>query len=124
MEQKMTPAEEVEILRACCCVAGADGDIGERELEILQQLAKNIGVGQASLQAMIERGKSDPEFHKKQFSILKSEPTRAMAILIQVATGDEDINEREAAVIYNLASNLGVEASIVEQLLHAAKNQS
>ena len=104
----MTPIEEVEILRACCCVAGADGNCTENERAILQRLADNVGVGKASFDAMLERGMTDPDFHKKQFQILKSQPEMTMETLLTVAVADENVSVAEATVLKNLAANLDI----------------
>lgn len=122
MDSNMTPAEEVEILRACCCVTGADRKTTPEERVALEGLAKKIGVGRASLDAMIERGESDPEFHERQFAILKSEPTQTMAILLKIALSDQEIDADEVRVIQSLGDNLGVSREIVGQLVAAARN--
>lgn len=120
----MMPQEKVEILRASCCVAGADQNTSGAEKQLLEKLAGQIGVGQASLSAMIERSETDPEFHKSQFDILKTEPTKTMAILIEVAIADGTISDSEKEVLINLGANLGVEAAIVKQLVDAAANRT
>jgi len=124
MDSKMTPAEEVEILRACCCVAGANRNTCSEERKVLQGLAKKIGVGSASLNAMMERSESDPEFHQRQFAILKSEPTQTMATLLRVAVSDNHIDDEEIRVIHGLAKNLGVPEDTVNQLIQAAQEMS
>jgi tellurite resistance protein len=118
----MMPQEKVEILRASCCVAGADQNTSGAEKQLLEKLAGKIGVGAASLNAMIERSETDPEFHKCQFDILKTEPTKTMAILIEVAVADGTISDSETGVLTNLGANLGVDAAIVNQLIAAACN--
>ena len=116
----MDASTKVEILRAACCVAGADGKTTEEELKLLLTLAKEIGVGQASLTAMIERAETDPDFHRNQFGILKAEPTQTLAILFQIATSDGQVGESETDVLRNLANNLEVPSEIFEQVKSAA----
>lgn len=120
----MTPAEKVELLRACCCVAGADQLTGEKELPLLQKLAVEIGVGKASLEAMISRGESDSEFHRQQFKILKADPAKTMATLIEVALADDILLDSERTVLKNLADNLNVLGDIFDQLIDAAQSTS
>lgn len=117
----MDASVKVEILRACCCVAGADGHSCDAEKAILDRLAGEIGVGRASLNAMIERAETDPEFHRRQFDILKAEPKQALAVLFQVAMADQTITDEEVAVLRNLANNLNVPEEIFEQVKTAAK---
>ncbi len=95
----------------------------EGEKAILRRLAREIGVGHASLNAMMERAETDPEVHKQQFAILKGEPTRAMAILIQVAVSDGTISDDEVAVLKKLADNLNVPDGVFDQLKVAAINE-
>jgi uncharacterized tellurite resistance protein B-like protein len=116
----MDASTKVEILRAACCVGGADGKTTEEELKLLLKLAKEIGVGQASLTAMIERAETDPEFHRQQFGILKAEPTQTLAILFQIAMADGKVDESETGVLKNLADNLEVPGEIFEQVKLAA----
>lgn len=116
----MDASVKVEILRACCCVAGADGQSCDAEKAILDRLAGEIGVGQASLNAMIERAETDPDFHRQQFDILKAEPKQALAILFQVAMADQTISDDEVEVLRKLAQNLNVPDDIFEQLKSAA----
>lgn len=116
----MDPSTEVEILRACCCVAGADGQCGEPENQIINKLARAIGVGRASLDAMIERAETDQDFYKKHFEILKAEPTQALATLFQVALADGVLVEQEVSMLQHLAGNLGVPSEIFEEVKLAA----
>lgn len=116
----MTPMEKVEILRACCCVAGADGECSPGEIRLLQKLASQVGVGQASLTAMTQRSESDPQFYEQQFKILKTDPKQTMAILMQTALVDGKLNPEEHRVLGGLANNLGVPNDVFEQLLQAS----
>ena len=61
----MTPMQRVDVLRAACCVACSDGAIADQELGLVSRLAKEVGVGQASLTAMIERSMKDPKFSSR-----------------------------------------------------------
>ena len=40
----MSVMHKVEVLRAACCIAGADGEASEGELRFLKKLADQIGV--------------------------------------------------------------------------------
>ena len=113
----MMPMEKVEVLRACCCVAGAGGQTAESERRVLEKLAHDVGVGRASLDAMIERGETDPDFYKEQFQVLKSNPAVAMSVLVQTAMSDGQVTEDELAVLQGLATNLGMEQQAFQQLI-------
>ena len=117
----MTPMEKVDLLRAACCVAGIDGQLGEHERAILDRLAGDVGVGLASLEAMIDRGKRDPEFHKEQFRVLKVDPQQSMATLLQVALADGQISTGETSVLKALSEKLDVPDEVFDQLIQKAQ---
>ena len=104
----MTPTQRVEILRASCCIAGADGETTPDELEQIRKLAEAEGVGEASLDAMIQRAESDPEFYKQQFKILKADPLECLDVLLQVSVANGTLKESEFEVLKGLASQLAI----------------
>ena len=113
----MMPMQKVEILRAACCVAGIEDGVSENEKTLLDKFAQEVGVGKASLTAMIERATTDPEFHKQQFRILKENPQQCLATVIQVAMSDGSVSDSESQVLKSLSDNLGVPSEIFNQLL-------
>lgn len=115
------PMSDVEILRAACCVAGIDGVITDAEKRLLDKLADKAGVGSASLQAMMNRAKSDPQFVREQFSILRAEPKTAMSAILGVAVADGMLSDAERAVVVKLAEKLGFNESDREKLLGFAQ---
>ena len=76
----MSSMRHVEILRAACCVAGQDGTITDQESAMLNKLTDQIGVGQMSLNAMIERAKQDPQFYREQFEVLRADAVLSPAL--------------------------------------------
>jgi len=104
----MTPMQRVDVLRAACCVAGIDGTPSESERKVIDRLAAGVGVGRASLEAMFERGATDPNFHEEQFRVLKSSPQESIAALLEVAMADGKLTENETAVLKALADKLGI----------------
>ena len=104
----MTPTQRVEILRASCCIAGADGETTPDELAHIKKLADNVGVGDASLNAMMERAERDPEFYKQQFNILKAEPLECLDVLLQVTLANGAVKESEFEVLKGLAMQLDI----------------
>lgn len=120
----MTPMEKVDLLRAACCVAGVDGKLEEPEQAVVNRLAADVGVGQASLQAMIERGVRDPDFHKEQFRVLKADPQQSMAVLLEVALADGKISDGETDVLRALSQKLSVPGEVFEELIMNVKGMS
>lgn len=104
----ITNLQRVEILRACCCIASADGETTDDERAGLKKLALTMGVGDASLQAMIDRATRDPEFYKAQFGVLRDEPINTLRILIESAMANGQIKQPELAVLKGLAERLGI----------------
>ena len=113
----MNPMFKVDVLRAACCVAGIDGEVNDSETKVLEKLASEVGVGSASLQAMISRGKTDPDFHKEQFRILKANPQETMAMLLEVALADGSCSEDECGVLKALSEKLEVSSEVFDQLI-------
>ena len=113
----MRPMEQVEVLQAACCVAGTDGTISDQERELISKLGGDCGVGKASLQAMIERAKSDCSFCDEQFQILKTDPQETMAILLELAIVDGVIDDSEHAILQSFASRLNVPEQTFGELL-------
>ena len=104
----MTNLQRVEILRASCCIASADGEISEAELAQLKKLAHALGVGDASLNAMMSRAQRDPDFYKTQFGVLRDEPIMTVDILLESVLADGEVREAEFNILKALAERLGV----------------
>jgi len=117
----MSAMIKVEVLRAACCVAGADGEATDAERELLNRLAKETGVGQASMEAMISRACNDQNFCDEQFRVLKADPQEAMGILLNVAMADGSIDEGEAQILKVLSEKLAVPSEIFDALLQKAR---
>ena len=117
----MTPLEQVALLRAACCVAGIDKEISAPEEAVIRRLAGNIGVGKASLQAMMDRATSDQEFYKEQFRAFKSDPQQTMAGLLEVAMADGQISDEEVNVLGELANRLDVPPTVFQELIQRVR---
>lgn len=115
----MSSMRHVEILRAACCVAGQDGTITEQESAMLNKLADQIGVGQMSLNAMIERAKQDPQFYREQFEVLRADAEKTMRVLLTIAGADGDVSEGEKTMLGHFAERLGMSADRYEELVRA-----
>lgn len=113
--------DQVEVLRAACCIASIDGAISEHEEAVLRQLAEKVGVGQMSLKAMMDRAKRDPNFYQLQFQYLHADPDVAMKSLFRVAVSDGDMNANERVMLQFFADRLGVDDQRFEQFLAAAQ---
>ena len=117
----MTPMEKVDLLRAACCVAGIDQEISQAEENVIQRLAADVGVGKASLQAMMDRAVSDPSFHEEQFRVLKGDPQESMAVLLEVALADGGVEPAEVSVLRDLSKRLNVPENVFDQLVEQVR---
>lgn len=119
----MHPVEKVEVLRACCCIAGADGTTTPEERRVLERLAGDVGVGQASLKAMISRAEEEPDFYDEQFRVLKADPRQVMLLLMQVASADRTLGESEIVMMRKLSLRLDVADDEFEKLVERFNNR-
>ena len=113
----MNPEQKVDVLRAACCVACVDGDNSESENALVKKIARDVGCGLASVNAMIDRAKTDPDFHKEQFGVLKEDPKETIVMLFQVAMADGVITDGEKTVLQNLANNLDIPPNVFGELI-------
>lgn len=114
---------EAQLVRAACCIAGLDENVCEKERPLLEKLARGAGVGQASLEAMIDRARNDQDFYREQFSVLKPEPDRAIRVLVQVAMADGQITQEERVILHHFAERLEVDDEKFNRLLEKAEQK-
>lgn len=124
----MTAMAKVEVLRAACCIAGADGNVDEGELVLLKRLAAGVGVGFASLDAMVSRAESEKEFYKKQFEVLRTDPMATMHALVEVAGDDDKLIGEEIEMLRFIAKRLEMDAdsfrAVTKPLLEKIKKNT
>ncbi|MHC4948737.1 MAG: TerB family tellurite resistance protein [Planctomycetota bacterium] len=116
--------DELEVLRAACCVAALDGDISGTELPLLRRLAERAGVGSTSLEAMMDMAREDAGFFEKQMQFLRGDPDRAIKLLFQVAAADGRVGRPERIVVRYFADRLGMTEERFEQILRAAEKRA
>ena len=117
----MSAMQDVEILRAACCVAGLDEQITDSERGMLKRLANHAGVGAVSLEAMIDRAVSDPDFYQEQFEMVRTDPDATMKALFCVAVADRELTTDERVILHHFAAKLGMAPERFDQLLAAAR---
>ncbi len=131
-EEAVEGMRQVEVLRAACCIAGADGETTEPERRILDQLAQQAGVGEASLAAMIERSETEKDFYDEQFRVLKADPKKTLQLLFKVAIADRRLKKAECQGLKRLARRLDVPdekfdrwlSHVIESVKKRAKGKS
>ena len=100
--------QQVDLLRAACCVAGADGETTEAERKALEKLADRAGIGAASLGAMIDCAETDERFLESQFRVAVKSPRKTMDLLFKMAIIDGSLRRDEAVVMKRLAKMIDV----------------
>lgn len=120
----MKSFEKLEILRAAVCIAGVDGEVDEQELKLIEKLSKEIGVGRASREAMIDRAIKDPDFHKQMFRVLKTETDQTMLTMFHAAMVDGKLDDSEIKVLKHFAEKLDVSDETFEKLVAKAQSMT
>lgn len=120
----MKSFEKLEILRAAVCIVGVDGKIDDQELQLVEKLAKEIGVGRASREAMIDRAINDPDFHKQMFRVLKTETDQTMLTMFHAAMVDGELEDSEIEVLKHFAAKLDVSDETFEKLVAKAQSMT
>ncbi len=91
--------EQVELIRAAIVLAAADGKISSSERGLLEAFAKRIGIGKASLDAMIDRAITDHTVREEMFRRSMSDPKLTLELLVATARLDGDITTKEREVL-------------------------
>lgn len=104
----MTDLERLNLLKAALAVAAADGVLRRSEMGVIEGLAARVGVGRASLDAMIaaaERG--DLSDHHM---LIKSEThaRTALELLVAEARLDGEIADREREFLVAIGLRLKI----------------
>ena len=102
----MRSIEELEILRAAMAVAVADGRITRSEMGVLKGLAARLGVGGASLDAMLEAAREDDSQADSILIRSKERARVALELLVAEARIDGEISAEEREVIVRIAASL------------------
>lgn len=103
-----TVQEHVEMLRAVVVMALADGKITAGEKGLLKSLASRVGIGQASLDAVIDRAKNDPSARDDLFHRGIDNAETALELLVGAARLDGEISDEERELLVHLMDRLKV----------------
>ncbi len=100
--------EKIEMIRALIALAAADGKISASERGLLTRFAKRVGIGKASLDAMIEKALADPSVRDDLFRRTMSDPELALEMLVASARLDGDITSNEREVLIHVRGVLDI----------------
>ena len=104
----MRNIEELELLKAALAVAVADGEIRRSEMGVVEGLAMRLGVGRASLDAMLEAAQKDDSTTDNILIRSKERAQRALELLVAQARIDGEITAEERSVIVRIATSLNL----------------
>ena len=91
--------EQIELLKATLVLAAADGEIRHSERGLYERLARRIGVGRASIDAMIDQARDTHEALEEICGTAIADPQRAFKLLVAAARLDGEISEEEREVL-------------------------
>ena len=118
------PMTDAEILKAVCCLAGADSEVTVEELQFLGGLARNAGLERHSVDAVIEKAHNDQDFHQRQLDLVMRDVDGAMNTLIRVAREGGSLEGHVVLLLWRVATKLQMSPERFEDLLAAADRDS
>jgi len=108
--------EELELLNAVLALAMIDGRMSSSEKGIIHGLAARVGVGQVSLDAMVERAQSDPKMHE-ELRIRDAERARqVLELMVAQARADGEITHEERDLLVKIAAQLDIDTNEFGQI--------
>jgi tellurite resistance protein len=113
----MDTMQQVELLRAACCIAGADGRITDAEREAVDRLADHCGAGSASVNAMLDLAMNDPRFIDKQLKSVGDHGETIIRLLCKVAQLDGGVSPEERALLERFADKVEIAHDIIDDEL-------
>jgi tellurite resistance protein len=107
--------EDIELLKAALAVAAADRQLRRSEMGVVEGLAKRIGLGQVSYEAMVEAAQTDDSFADNILIQSKPKARQALELLVGLARIDGIICDEERELIVRIATSLGITGDEFEQ---------
>ena len=104
----MDQLEKMDLLKAALAVAMADGVLTRSEKGVVEGLAARIGVGKASLDAMLEAAEQDKSIADNMFIKDKEKAHTAFELLVAQARIDGEIGKNERELTVRIAKSLKI----------------
>lgn len=111
----MATMEDLELLKAALSVAVADGELTRSEMGVIQGLATRVGIGQASLDAMMDMAKEDSSLADNVMIRSPDKARQAFELLVAQARIDGEIVNEEREVLVRIAASLKITGEAFEQ---------
>ncbi len=116
----MGTMQDVDLLKAALAVAMADGELRRSEKGVVQGLARRIGVGQASFEAMLAAAEKDDSIADNILMRSKGKARTAFELLVAQARIDGEISPEERSLLVRIATSLGITGDEFAQLYQSA----
>lgn len=100
--------EDLDLLRAAFAVAMADGELQRSEKGVVEGLAKRLGVGRMSADAMRDAAEHDDSIADNIFMGSPKLARSAFELLVALARIDGEVSDQERSVLVRIASSLGI----------------
>ncbi len=121
----MKDLERLELLKAAIALALADRNISKSEFGVVMGLAARVGVGQASLEAMLDRARRGDTSIADQIIMQSPESARtAFEILVAQARLDGQISEPERDILARIAARLNITGEEFKSIYQAGINRA
>lgn len=104
----MNDLERLELLKAAVAVAAADGEYRQSEMGVIEGLAVRVGIGRASLEAMMTSADRGDSLAYDIVMRSKKSARTAIELLVSEARIDGEITEKERSLIAWIATRLGI----------------
>lgn len=104
----MNNIEKLDLLKAALAVAAADGEFKPSEMGVVLGLAARVGVGKASLDAMMAAAKRGDSLASNIVMQSPESARTALELLVAEARIDGEITEKERGLLAWLATRLGI----------------
>lgn len=114
---------ELDVLKAACCIAGMDEDVGFQERKVMQMLASRAGVTPTSFDTMMDQALEDDDFFEGQLNLLQSNLDDAIRLLLRVAVVEGKLDPGEREVLLHFSEQIGMTSEHFEQILTATKRE-
>ena len=112
---------DIEVIKALCCLAGADTDVTVEELQLLGDLAGGLGIERDAFNAEIEKTRNEETVRQRHMETATRDADAAMLGLIRIVRDGGALGEGHGMMLlWRLATKLGMDAERFESLLVAA----
>ncbi len=120
----MEHTEQMDLLKAALAVAMADGVLSRGEKGIIAGLAKRVGIGKASLEAMLEAAGQDQSIADHILIKNKAQAHNAFELFVAEARIDGEISQSEFDLLLRIAKSLSITEEDFPIVYHAGLSRA